>query len=68
MKKFRGNKKKEFSIRANAEPGINNTFLNSVMDNPVAAGRYAINNREASNKQSTIQSDDLLPLAKNQKL
>ena len=34
-RKFSGNKEKEFSIRLNGEFGTANTFLNSVMDNPV---------------------------------
>ncbi len=68
IKKFSGNKDKEFSIRTNAEFGINNTFLNSVMDNPVIADRYVINNSEATNKQYTIQTDYVLPLKKAQKL
>jgi outer membrane receptor protein involved in Fe transport len=68
IKKFSGNKDKEFSIRTNAEFGINNTFLNSFMDNPVANDRYVINNSEATNKQYTIQTDYILPLPKSQKL
>ena len=68
IKKYSSNKEKEFSIRTNAEFGINNTFLNSVMDNPVMDDRYVINNSEASNKQYTIQSDYILPLKNNQKL
>ncbi len=35
IKKFSGNKEKEFSIRLNSEFGNSNTFLNSVMDHPV---------------------------------
>jgi hypothetical protein len=68
IKKFSGNKEKEFSIRTNAEFGTNNTFLNSVMDNPVALDRYVINNSEATNKQYTIQSDFILPMGNNTKL
>ncbi|NTS39853.1 TonB-dependent receptor [Flavisolibacter sp. BT320] len=68
IKKFSSNKEKEFSIRTNAEFGINNTFLNSVMDNQVANDRYVINNSEAVNKQYTVQTDYILPLAKSQKL
>ncbi|HYO22405.1 MAG TPA: outer membrane beta-barrel protein [Flavisolibacter sp.] len=68
IKKFSGNKEKEFSIRTNAEFGISNTFLNSVMDNPVMNDRYVINNSEATNKQYTVQSDYILPLKNNQKL
>lgn len=68
IKKYSSNKEKEFSIRTNAEFGINNTFLNSVMDNPVMADRYVINNSQATNKQYTIQSDYILPLKNNQKL
>jgi outer membrane receptor for ferrienterochelin and colicin len=68
IRKFSSNKEKEFSIRLNGDFGTNNTFLNSVMDNPVAADRYVINNSKASNKQYTIQSDYILPLPNNQKL
>jgi outer membrane receptor for ferrienterochelin and colicin len=68
IKKFSGKKDKEFSIRMNGEFGTNNTFLNSVMDNPMMNDRYVINNSEASNKQYTIQSDYILPLRNNQKL
>ena len=68
IKKYSSNKEKEFSIRTNAEFGINNTFLNSVMDNQVENDRYVINNSEASNKQYTVQSDYILPLKNNQKL
>lgn len=68
IKKFSSNKDKEFSIRLNGDFGINNTFLNSLMDNPVAADRYVINNSKANNKQYTIQSDYILPLPNNQKL
>lgn len=68
IKKFSSNKEKEFSIRLNGEFGTNNTFLNSVMDNPLLNDRYVINNSEASNKQYTIQSDYILPLKNNQKL
>lgn len=68
IKKFSSNKEKEFSIRLNGEFGTNNTFLNSVMDNPVAADRYVINNSEANNKQYTIQSDYILPLKNTRKL
>lgn len=68
IRKFSSNKEKEFSIRLNGDFGTNNTFLNSVMDNPVAADRYVINNSRAANKQYTVQSDYILPLPKNQKL
>ncbi|RYZ26638.1 MAG: TonB-dependent receptor [Chitinophagaceae bacterium] len=68
IKKFSSNKEKEFSIRTNAEFGISNTFLNSVMDNPVMADRYVINNSEATNKQYTVQADYILPLRNGQKL
>jgi len=68
IKKFSSSKEKEFSIRLNGDFGVNNTFLNSVMDNPVAADRYVINNSKANNKQYTIQSDYILPLTNNQKL
>jgi len=68
IKKYSSNKEREFSIRLNGEFGSNNSFLNSVMDNPVANDRYVINNSEATNKQYTIQSDYILPLGNNQKL
>lgn len=68
IRKFRSNKEKEFSVRLNGDFGTNNTFLNSVMDNPVAADRYVINNSRAANKQYTVQSDYILPLRNNQKL
>jgi outer membrane receptor for ferrienterochelin and colicin len=68
IKKFSSNKEKEFSIRLNGEFGTNNTFLNSIMDNPVMDDRYVINNSVANNKQYTIQSDYILPLKPNQKL
>lgn len=68
IKKFSSNKEKEFSLRLNGEFGTNNTFLTSVLDNPVGADRYVINNSEAVNRQYTIQSDYILPLPDNQKL
>lgn len=68
IKKFGGAKEKEFSLRFNGEFGTNNTFLTSVLDNPSGPDRYAINNSEASNRQYTVQSDYILPLAKAQKL
>ena len=68
IKKFSGNKDKEFSVRFNTEFGNSNTFLNSLMDNPVAADRYVINNSVAKNKQYTLQSDYTYPLVKDQKI
>jgi len=68
IKKYSGNKEREFSIRLNGEFGTNNTFLNSVLDNPVTNDRYVINNSEANNKQYTIQSDYILPLGGSKKL
>jgi hypothetical protein len=67
IKKFKSNKEKEFSVRLNGDFGISNTFLNSVMDNPVAPDRYVINNSRANNKQYTLQSDYVLPLQNNRK-
>jgi outer membrane receptor protein involved in Fe transport len=68
IRKFKSNKEREFSIRTNAEFGNSNTFLNSLMDNPVVDDRYVINESVASNKQYTIQSDYIHPLKNNQKL
>lgn len=68
IKKFSGNKEKEFSIRLNGEFGTANTYLTSAMDNPVMDDRYVINNSEAINKQYTLQSDYILPLKGSQKL
>lgn len=68
IKKFSGNKEREFSIRTNGEFGNSNTFLNSVMDNQVAADRHVINESEAYNKQYTIQSDYIHPLKKSRKI
>jgi outer membrane receptor protein involved in Fe transport len=68
IRKFSSNKEKEFSIRWNGEFGTANTFLNSVMDNPMTADRYVINNSKAKNRQYTLQSDYILPLKANQKL
>lgn len=68
IKKFSGNKEKEFSIRFNSEFGNSNTFLNSVQDNEVALDRYVINNSIAKNRQYTIQSDYIYPLGKNRKI
>jgi outer membrane receptor protein involved in Fe transport len=68
IKKFKENKDKEFSIRTNTEFGNSNTFLNSVMDNPVDLDRYVINNSRAINRQYTIQSDYTTPFKKERKL
>lgn len=68
IKKFNGNKDREFSIRLNSEFGDANTFLNSLMDNQVAADRYVINESVADNKQYTVQSDYIHPLRNNRKL
>lgn len=68
IRKFSSSKDKEFSIRWNGEFGTNNTFLNSVMDNPETADRYVINNSIAKNTQYTFQSDYVLPLKGSQKL
>jgi outer membrane receptor protein involved in Fe transport len=68
IRKFSSNKEKEFSVRLNSEFGISNTFLNSVMDNPVIADRYVINNSEAKNRQYTLQTDYILPMGKGRKL
>lgn len=68
IRKFSKNKEKEFSIRFNGEFGNSNTFLNSLMDNEVAADRYVINTSRAKNRQYTLQSDFVQPLPKNQKL
>jgi outer membrane receptor for ferrienterochelin and colicin len=68
IRKFKNNKEREFSIRTNAEFGNSNTFLNSVMDNPIAADRYVINESVAGNKQYTLQSDYIHPLKNNQKI
>lgn len=68
IRKFSGNKEREFSIRTNAEFGNANSFLTSIMDNPVADDRHVINESVASNKQYTIQSDYIHPLKHNQKI
>jgi outer membrane receptor protein involved in Fe transport len=68
IKKFSSNKEKEFTIRFNTELSNNNSFLNSIMDNPVAADRYIINNSVARNRQYTLQSDYVYPMHNNQKL
>jgi hypothetical protein len=68
VRKFSRNKEKEFSIRFNGEFTNSNTFLNSLMDNPVAADRYVINSSLAVNKQYTLQSDYIYPLSNNRKL
>lgn len=68
IKKFSGNKDKEWSVRWNGEFGNSNTFLNSVMDNPVLDDRYVINNSVAKNRQYTLQTDYILPLGKSRKL
>ena len=68
IKKYSGNKEKEFSLRFNGEFGTSNTFLNSVMDNPVMDDRYVINNSVAKNRQYTLQSDYVYPLQNNRKL
>ena len=68
IRKFKDNKEREFSLRFNGEFGISNTFLNSVMDNPVMADRHVLNESQARNKQYTIQSDYIHPLKNNQKI
>jgi outer membrane receptor for ferrienterochelin and colicin len=68
IRKFAANKEKEFSIRFNGELGNSNTYLNSVMDNPVMADRYVINNSVARNRQYTFQSDYIYPLQNNRKI
>ncbi|MBC7949594.1 MAG: TonB-dependent receptor [Chitinophagaceae bacterium] len=68
IRKFPGNKDREFSIRTNGEFGNANTFLNSIMDNQVMADRYVINESVATNKQYTVQSDYVHPLRNNRKI
>lgn len=68
IKKFSNNKEREFSIRFNGEFGNSNTYLNSVMDNPVMDDRYVINNSVAKNRQYTFQSDYIYPLQNNRKI
>jgi outer membrane receptor protein involved in Fe transport len=68
IKKFAGNSEKEFSIRFNTEFSNGDNYLNSFMDNPVAADRYVINDSKARNIQYTLQSDYIYPLSKNQKI
>jgi outer membrane receptor for ferrienterochelin and colicin len=68
IRKFSGNKEKEFSIRFNGEFGNANNFLNSVMDNQAGPDRHVINNSEAVNRQYTLQSDYIYPLKNNRKL
>jgi outer membrane receptor protein involved in Fe transport len=68
IRKFKNNKEREFSIRTNGEFGNINSFLNSVMDNPVMDDRHVINESVALNKQFTIQSDYIHPLKNNQKI
>lgn len=68
IKKFAGQKDKEFSIRVNGEFGKANNFLTSVMDHQAGADRHVINNSEADNQQFTVQSDYIYPLKANRKL
>ena len=68
IKKFAGQKDKEFSIRLNGEFGNANNFLTSVMDHQTGADRHVINNSEATNQQFTLQSDYTLPMKNNRKL
>ncbi|MDB5252527.1 MAG: TonB-dependent receptor [Flaviaesturariibacter sp.] len=68
IRKFSGNKEKEFSIRLNGEFGETNSFLNSLQDNAVSNDRYVQNSSESINKQYTVQSDYVLPLPKGRKL
>lgn len=68
IRKFKRNKEQEFSMRLNWEFGDANTFLNSVMDNPVVDDRYVINESVAKNRQYTVQSDYIHPMKKGQKI
>lgn len=68
IKKFAGQKDKEFSLRFNGEFGNANNFLNSVMDHQAGADRHVINTSEATNRQFTLQSDYIYPMQNNRKL
>ena len=68
IKKFAGQKDKEFSLRFNGEFGNANNFLNSVMDHQAGADRHVINTSEATNRQFTLQSDYNYPMKNNRKL
>lgn len=67
IRKFSNNKEREFSVRLNGEFGNSNSFLNSVQDNP-GTDRFIINNSKAVNRQYTIQSDYIHPLANSRKI
>jgi hypothetical protein len=62
IKKYPGKPDKEFSIRVNAELGKGDAFLES-NENTSGYTRYIINNTIASNRQYTIQSDFIQPIA-----
>ncbi|HEX8332384.1 MAG TPA: outer membrane beta-barrel protein [Segetibacter sp.] len=67
IKKYTGKPDKEFSVRVNAELGKNDAFLESA-ETTSSYARFLINNSNANNKQYTIQSDYIEPLAPGVKL
>ncbi|RYY60591.1 MAG: TonB-dependent receptor, partial [Chitinophagaceae bacterium] len=69
VRKFSSNKEREFSLRFNGEFGNSNSFNDAVTDNPGAVpDRYVLNNSEALNRQYTVQSDYVHPLANGHKI
>jgi outer membrane receptor protein involved in Fe transport len=68
IRKFKGNTEKEFSMKLNADFGSDNTYSTSAQSNPGGTNRFIINDSKAVNRQYTIQTDYVQPLAKNQKL
>jgi outer membrane receptor for ferrienterochelin and colicin len=67
IRKYRGKPDKEFSFRVNAEIGKNNTFLESA-ESSASSTRFINNRSIANNKQYTIQTDYVLPIAAGKKI
>jgi outer membrane receptor protein involved in Fe transport len=68
IRKFKGNKEKEWSVRFNSQLNNNNASLNSVMDNDFFADNYTINNSFEKNREFTLQSDYIQPLLSSRKV
>ncbi len=61
IKRYKGNKEREFSLRFLGSFGRNDNYLNSFQDNP-GTDRYLINESKAVNNEYTIQADNIMPL------
>lgn len=67
IRKFKSNSQKEWSVKLNQQfaRDNNNGYSNQFSD---VGNRYLVNDNQSHNRQVTLQTDFVLPLAKQQKL